>query len=83
MDPLDGNAIAGLMLDVFGVEMTTAKGTCANCASIAMMAERVVYLPAPGAVVRCRTCDAVMMVIVERRGTYIVDMRGVALLEHP
>jgi Family of unknown function (DUF6510) len=31
MDPLDGNAIAGLLFDAFGREMTTAAGTCARC----------------------------------------------------
>lgn len=28
---LDGNAIAGLLQEVFAVEMTTAIGTCAGC----------------------------------------------------
>ena len=31
MDALDGNAIAGLLLEVFGAEMTTATGFCARC----------------------------------------------------
>jgi hypothetical protein len=30
---LDGNAIAGLLQEVFAAEMTTAVGTCGNCAS--------------------------------------------------
>src|SRR5947207_2134142 len=28
---LDGNAVAGLLTEVFAVEMTTAVGTCAHC----------------------------------------------------
>ena len=28
---LDGNAIAGLLGEIFAVEMTTAHGTCASC----------------------------------------------------
>ena len=28
---LDGNAIAGLLQEVFAVEMTTAIGTCGGC----------------------------------------------------
>jgi Family of unknown function (DUF6510) len=28
---LDGNAVAGLLQEVFAVEMTTAVGTCARC----------------------------------------------------
>jgi len=31
MDTLDGNAIGGLLHEVFGTEMTAAVGTCANC----------------------------------------------------
>ena len=28
---LDGNAVAGLLQEVFAAEMTTATGTCAGC----------------------------------------------------
>ena len=28
MEPLDGNAIAGALYDVYGAEMTTATGRC-------------------------------------------------------
>ena len=28
---LDGNAIGGLLIEVFGTEMTTATGICAAC----------------------------------------------------
>jgi len=28
---LDGNAIGGLLIEVFGTEMTTAVGTCGSC----------------------------------------------------
>ena len=28
---VDGNAIGGLLIEVFGTEMTTAVGTCARC----------------------------------------------------
>ena len=41
----------------------------------------VVYLEAPGTVVRCRICGSVVMVIVEVRGTKCVDLRGLAVLE--
>lgn len=47
MDTLDGNAIAGLLHDMFSSEMTTATGTCATCGSASIVAELVVYLQAP------------------------------------
>ena len=70
MEPLDGNAIAGQLFDVFGVEMTTASGTCASCGATAQIAELMVYLRAPGAVVRCPVCGAVLIVLTELRGTH-------------
>lgn len=81
MEALDGNAIGGLMLEIFGVEMTTATGICAGCGAVAAVAEAVVYLEAPGTVARCRSCEAVLMVVVEVRGTKCVDLRGLASLE--
>jgi hypothetical protein len=78
---LDGNAIGGLLHEVFGTEMTTAVGTCATCGSAGLVAETVVYLRAPGAVVRCRTCDAVLLVVTRRGPMNCVDLLGLAALE--
>jgi hypothetical protein len=78
---VDGNAIAGLLLEVFGVEMTTATGICAACGASGPMAECAVYLRAPGTVVRCRSCSSVLMVFVTVRGIACVDLRGLAALE--
>jgi hypothetical protein len=83
MDALDGNAIAGLLFDVFGAEMTTATGVCASCHARGQVAELVVYVRAPGVVARCRSCDAVLMVLVAARGVTCVDLRGLAELEGP
>jgi hypothetical protein len=81
MEALDGNAIGGLLLEVFGSEMTAATGTCAHCGAVAHVAELVVYLEAPGTVVRCRTCGSIVMVVVETRGIKCVDLQGLASLE--
>jgi hypothetical protein len=83
MEPVDGNAIAGLLVDVFGVEMTAATGVCAHCNAVGVLAEQVVYNRAPGTVVRCRSCAGVLIVIVDVRGTYSVDLEGLAALERP
>jgi Family of unknown function (DUF6510) len=83
MGALDGNAIAGLLHDVFGNELTTAASTCGHCADERPVAELVVYLRAPGTVVRCRTCASVLMVMVEVRGIVCVDLNGLATLELP
>jgi DNA-directed RNA polymerase subunit RPC12/RpoP len=81
MDALDGNAIAGLLFDVFGAETTAATGTCASCGARALVAEYQVYLRAPGTVVRCRSCGSVVMVFATVRGITCVDLRGLDALE--
>jgi len=81
MDALDGNAIAGLLVEVFGAELTTATGTCAHCGATGPVAELEVYLQAPGTVVRCRSCSSVLMVLVTARGVTCVDLGGLAALE--
>jgi len=55
MVALDGNAIGGLLLEVFGTDLTAAQTICATCGNAAAVAETVVYLRAPGTVVRCST----------------------------
>jgi hypothetical protein len=77
---LDGNAIGGLLLEVFGTEMTTATGVCGSCGMTGQVAELAVYRPELGTVVRCRHCDNVLMVFVQIRGVTCVDLRGLASL---
>jgi hypothetical protein len=79
-DVLDGNAIGGLLMELFGSEMTTAVGTCGKCGTAGQVAEMAVYRPRLGTVVRCRVCDNVLMVFVEVRGVTCVDLRGMAQL---
>jgi hypothetical protein len=77
---LDGNAIGGMLIELFGTEMTTAVGTCGSCGTSGQVAELAVYQPRLGTVVRCRICDNVLMVFVEVRGVTCVDLRGLAQL---
>jgi Family of unknown function (DUF6510) len=77
---LDGNAIGGLLLEVYGTEMTAATGTCGSCGAADLVAELAVYQPGPGTVVRCRHCNNVLMVLVQMRGVTCVDTRGLASL---
>jgi len=78
---LDGNAIGGLLQEIFGTEMTTAVGTCAACGASSQIAQAVVYRRAPGTVMRCRTCTAVLLVVTQRREMKCVDLTGLATLE--
>ena len=79
-EAMDGNSIGGLLIDVFGADMTAASSTCGTCGAVRAVAELVVYRQAPGTVVRCRTCDSVLMVFVKARGLICVDLSGLASL---
>ena len=52
---LDGNAIAGLLHEVFAVEMCTADGTCGGCVQPAGWGVQVHR--GAGIVLRCPHCD--------------------------
>ena len=80
MDPLDGNAIGGLLQEVFGTEMTTAASVCGSCGAARQVAELAVYERAPGTVVRCRSCESVLMVFVRVRDRICVDLLGLDAL---
>jgi ribosomal protein S27E len=78
METLDGNALAGLLAEVFGGEMTSTVVTCRTCGFTAALAETVVYSRLPGAIVRCRNCTELLMVITQIRGVNCIDMLGMA-----
>ena len=76
MAHLDGNVLAGQLHGVFAFEPTTAEGQCVGCGDVAVLAQAAVFGQPMGFVVRCRSCDDVLMVIVERRGQTSFSMRG-------
>jgi len=80
---LDGNAIGGDLLDVFGTEMTVAWAVCGSCGAHGQVAEMQVYRDAPGVVGRCSHCEAVLLCIVRAPGRTYVSLTGVASLELP
>jgi Zn finger protein HypA/HybF involved in hydrogenase expression len=78
---LDGNAIAGELFELFGVEMTIATGVCGECGAVEQVARLDVYVRAPGTVVRCPHCEAVLMRIVRGRDRIWLDLSGVRTIE--
>jgi Zn finger protein HypA/HybF involved in hydrogenase expression len=77
---LDGNAAAGLLQEVFAMEMTTAVGTCGSCGAEDSVGAVHLYVSA-GLVLRCPHCDSVLMRVVEARSRVWVDLSGVRSLE--
>jgi hypothetical protein len=80
---LDGNVLAGDLVEVFGADLTAATCVCATCGASGFLAEAVVYARGPGRVARCRVCGELLMVLVTIRDVTCVDLRGIAALEQP
>jgi hypothetical protein len=83
MGELDGNGAAGLLQEIFGAEMTVGVATCASCGAVAQIGESGLYADGPGTVIRCRTCDGVLVVITRVRGMHCVDLMGIRALDMP
>jgi hypothetical protein len=77
---LDGNAVAGLLREVFTVEMTTALGTCGSCGATEAVGAIHVYRGA-GLVLRCPHCDTVLMKIVTDEPRVWIHFGGLGALE--
>lgn len=77
---LDGNAVAGLLQEVFAVEMTTAVGTCGNCGATDAVGAMHVYRGA-GIVMRCPHCDNALVRIVEADRRVWIGFQGVRTLQ--
>ena len=76
---LDGNAIAGLLQEVFAADMTRAIGSCATCGAAEPVGASHVYRGA-GIVLRCPHCDNTLAVIVKGRRMWIT-FPGIRALE--
>jgi hypothetical protein len=83
MERVDGNAVAGLLQELFAVETTEARGRCDACGAIAELGAALAYAHplAPGSVVRCGSCEAVLAVIVSGRGRTRLGFRGLTWIE--
>jgi Family of unknown function (DUF6510) len=77
---LDGNAVAGLLQEVFAVEMTTANGTCSACGATNPVGALRVFRGA-GIVMRCPDCDEVLVTIVRGDARIWIGFTGVRMLQ--
>ena len=77
---LDGNAAAGELNRIFALDITAAKGQCANCGAKRHFAEAHIYVQCPGLVARCAVCDHVLLRLVDAGQRMVLDMRGMRYL---
>jgi hypothetical protein len=73
---LDGNAVAGLLGEIAGADMTTAARRCPSCGERRAIGEHPAYSSA-GIVLRCPACADVAAVIAVRDASFVVEWRGV------
>ena len=73
--PLDGNAAAGRLADLFAVEMTRAIVVCDGCGRESALATLKLYGGA-GVVLRCPSCEAVILRFLDTGSTLNLDLRG-------
>jgi hypothetical protein len=77
---LDGNAVAGLLQEVFAVEMTTAIGTCNGCGAAEAVGAIHVFRGA-GVVLRCPHCNNPLIKIVRDDTRLWIGFPGIRTLE--
>ena len=77
---LDGNAAAGILQAIFPFEMTLAQVTCTGCGATNAIGATAAYMHGMGTVIRCPSCDNVLIRVALVRGHYLLDMRGVRVL---
>lgn len=78
---LDGNAAGGVLGEIFALELTAARSTCRSCGAVGEVGSLIVYAHAPGVVVRCPGCGAVLLRTVEGGGRIWLELTGVRSLE--
>jgi hypothetical protein len=79
---LDGNAVAGMLQEIFGVEMTTAVGTCGGCGASEPLGAVHVFRGA-GVVLRCPHCGNALAKVVRADTRLWVAFPGIRALEMP
>jgi hypothetical protein len=77
---LDGNAAAGILSEVLIQDITTAIATCANCGTIRALGALLVYVHGMGTVLRCPSCDAVVLRVARTPTRLWLDPTGARLV---
>jgi uncharacterized protein DUF6510 len=79
---LDGNAVAGLLTEVFEAEITGALRTCGSCGTSAAVGAHRAYFGA-GTVLRCPACSDLALRVAILPDRFVVEMRGAWAVQLP
>lgn len=72
---LDGNGLAGTLIEVFGVEMTSMRRRCQSCGERHAIGSHRLYRGA-GEVLRCPNCGDLALRIAALPDRHLVEVRG-------
>jgi hypothetical protein len=73
---LDGNAAAGMLSEVFVPDLTAGRAKCAGCGTTRSIGALHVYSHGMGMVVRCPSCDGVILRVARTATRVWLDARG-------
>jgi hypothetical protein len=73
---VDGNAAAGILSEMFVPDLTVARAKCASCGATGAIGVLLVYAHGMGTVMRCPSCDAVVMRIARTPTHLWLDATG-------
>ena len=73
---LDGNAAAGLLQEIFVLDITTAQVQCEACGSTGAVGSLRLYAAPMGAVLRCTHCNGILMRAVHTPHGRWLEMAG-------
>jgi Family of unknown function (DUF6510) len=73
---LDGNAAGGILSEIFVPDLTAAEATCAHCRASSPVGALLVYAHGMGTVMRCPSCDGVVLCITRTAAQVWLDSGG-------
>jgi hypothetical protein len=82
VDHTDGNAIAGLLQEIFVAEFTTLERTCQSCGDTSPTGAHRAYNGA-GVVLRCPRCSDVALRVTTLPDRAIFELRGTWSVTRP
>jgi ribosomal protein S27E len=78
---LDRNAAGGMLQMTLPFDTALVQATCAGCGATNAFGAVAAYMHGMGTVVRCQSCDTVLIRMAQVRGHYLLDMPGIRILE--
>ncbi|QHV98724.1 DUF6510 family protein [Spirosoma endbachense] len=74
---LDGNAVAGELQMLLNLDVTVLQMTCSHCHKEGIFANLLAYVRGPGLVLRCPTCEGLILQLVKAPSGAILTVEGI------